>query len=721
MGDTVYFGNIVYASRKLITNTIECLFKSEPITITCDLVVEGTITGTYTVPPARIITIAQSGAQFNNFPDALAHASTLNPTAGNSVLIKGAPGTYFVNDTLMWPGYVDFTGQNGNIIIVITNPTKNIIEFQPGVVVIERLMVSGALNACGYVSNVPGIVQLLWCQVFGCDIGIHSDGVGSFIRIVTSGTPGTVNTFAQAINNGQISVVSTLCKNASIGYVIESGGHARFIDSIVEDTTIGFDIRDGTCEMSSCHMFNCGTGIKCSTGAQVIGTEFNAFDCTVDLETSNDIISCTLGNSRMDESKLVLADESLTSLNINDEQGKDKYYGSATVLETQQIDLFGAAEAGTQMPNRAIFQDDGQNTPIGFALNFVNSLGKYATIPNDGSMTFNNSYSLEFWFKPTMGNNNTQYLFYKASSFFVAYIKTSGQLYFYAWGIGYTTSNTGVNTVLNNQRNYITFVMDTVASEVRIYINNKLNTSKNFVGSPLNSANPIYIGNNSSLSSYYYTSAVVDEINFWNKSLNTAEIATHYNGGKGITNTDTINLMAGYHCNEGSGSVLTDYSGNGNNGTHNSIEYLSGLINATTNSSIGVLAYHFNSDINEELFMNTHLNSGYKSNEAIIPIVRWAPKSTAVGDVVWGLEYTTANPGSVFPTTQIIQATTTTNGTSLEHQETILPSFTTANYQTIIMGRLFRYGTDVADTYPNDVALLGFEFKYVKNKLGSDT
>lgn len=712
-----YFGNIIRASRGLQTNVINPYFKDDGLTINCDVKVNGTISGVV-IPPERIITVAQSGAQFNNFPDALAYASTLNPTASNSVLIRGAPGTYLINDTLLWPGYVDFTGQNGNVIIAITDPNKNVIEFQPGVIVIERLMVSGALNACGYRLSVPGITQLLWCQVFGCNIGVCSDAPGSFIRIVTSGTPGTVGVLGCAENGGQLSVVTSLCKNATTGFTASNGGILRFIDTIVETTTTAFDFNDCVVEMSSCHVFDCGTALKCNTGADVVGTELNTFDCTTDLQTSNDIVRCTLGNSRIDTAKLVLADESLVSLNINDNQGRDKYFGGATVFEIQQIDLFGAGEVGTQVPQRAVIQDDGQNSPVGTALFFEASSQNRVIIPNSGTMVFNASYTIEFWLKPDANTSNIlQYIIYKQGSFYIAYIKSTGQLRLYLWGLAFFTTS----GIIANQRNYIAIVVDDVAKEAIFYINGGIANTVNYSGTLSNSANDVYMGNTSALNVFNYLNAIMGEINFWSKALNPTEVSARYNSGKGLENTDLVNLMAGYHCDEGSGTDLLDYSGNGNNGTHNSIQYVPGLINATTVSTVGVLAWHFDPDTNEELFMNVHPNSGYKVNEAIIPIVRWAPKTNAVGDVVWGFEYSIAGPGSAFPTTTVIEATTSAPGTALTHTETSLPSFTTSDYRNMILGRLFRNGSAPGDTYPDDVALLGFEFKYVKNKLGSDT
>ena len=689
--------------------------------------VTGNVTGNLTgivfgsANPARVISIAQSGGMFNNFPDALAHAATLNPVAGNSVLIRVSPGTYIVHDTLQWPGYVDLTSDNANTIIAITNPNKNVIEFQPGVTIIDRLMVTGATNAAGFVRKTPGNATLLFCQVFGCQTGIHSDGAGSFMRLVTSGSPGGVDTFALATNGGQIGTSTILVRLCTTGIKAESGGIVRLIDTIVEECGTAFHINDSVAEFSSCHVFDCGNGIVARTGSDINGAEYNAFDCTIDLDVAADVTYCKLSNTKIDENKLIIGDESKVSLNINDSEGRDKYYGGATTFNIQQIDLFGAGAAGTKAPILAIFQDDGNNTPIGNAIQFTASSNPRITIPHNAAMDFSGSFSVDFWTIPySSGTNAINWYISRRNTIDLYYNKNNGILYFNIAGVGNTRTSSGA--LINGQRQHIAVTYDNSTGIASIYINGSLVVENTFTGTPTNGAFPMSIGNRWSPNVFYAVEGEMDELNFWDKALDETEIATHYNNNNGIVNSNTANIMAGYHFDEGSGTTATDYGPNSLNGAFSgTIAYVNGLVNATTSATTGVLAYHFNSSLDNELFFNLHPDAGYKAGENIFPVIHWAPKSTDIGDVMWGFEYTICVPGQAAPLTQVITGTTATDGTSLKHLSTELPPFTLTDYTSTIMGRLFRAGSNVADTYPGTTALLGCELKYVTNKLGSDT
>ncbi len=683
----------------------------------------GNVTGVLygSANPERVISIAQSGGMFNNFTDALAHATTLNPVSGNSVLIRCSPGTYFVNDTLIWPGYVDFTADNANVIIVITDPTKNVIEFQPGVSIVDRLMVTGAANACGFVRNTPGNATLLFCQVFGCDIGIHCENTDSFMRLVTTGSPGGLNVFASVSNNGQIDTSTVLTRNCVTGMKAEGTGKLRMIDTIMEVCGTAFDLSNCTAEISSCHAFDCGVGINVGTDGFIEGAEYNAFNCTTDLIVAADVNFCRLGNTKIDENKLVIGDETKVSLNINDAEGRDKYYGGATTFNIQQIDLFGAGAAGTKAPMLSIFQDDGNNTPIGNALQFTASSNPRVTIPHNAAMDFSGDFSIDFWVVPySSGNSYYHWYISRRNCIDVYYYKFTGVLYFNIAGVG--NMITSSNSLINGQRQHIALTYDNTTKEAVVYINGTLVANNTFTGNPTNGAFPMNIGNRWSPNVFYAVEGEMDEVNFWNKPLSQIEVNAQYNNGNGIVNTNTADLIMGYHFDEGAGTTATDYGINSLDGTHNgTINFVPGLVNATTSATTGVLAYHFNADLDNELFFNLHPDAGYKDGENIFPIIHWASKTSDLGDVMWAFEYTVAEPGSAAPVTQVITGVTSVDGTALKHISTQLPAFTVTDYRSIIMGRLCRIGSHVNDTYPGSVALLGAELKYVKNKLGSDT
>lgn len=670
----------------------------------------------------NIITVGQSlNADFQNIPDALLKAKERLLEGYGKVLIKFSPGFYYINDTLSWPANVNCSSDNSEVIIIMTDPNKNIIEFEAGDAVLDRIILTGATNGAGFVKNTSGNGSLMFCQVVNCKYGIICDGATSYMRVATSGTLGNMDTFLTVRNNGLVNTTVLAIYNVLTAIRLESGGQAHSFNVTIEDTTTGMSVNDGTLYINACQCFNTTNALTVETNGRVEGAELNCFGCTNDLNTSNDIDYCRIGNCRLDETKLNIADESLVSLNITDSAGRDKYYGGATSFEIQQINIFGASAVGTRPPQLSLFQDDGNNSPVGHSVEFTNTSIERVSIPSNPNLNFHSGdYTVEFWFNAQSGGSST-YNWYlsRQSSIDIYHYKPNNSMYVSLSGLG---SLSLLNIIMLNNRYHFILTYDSVAKEAIAYIDGVEITRNTFTGTPTNISTPTFIGNRFATNLFYQTKGVVDEMNFWSKTFTLADVATSWNNGNGISNTNTTDLMAGYHFDEGSGTTAFDYGVNGINGTLDAgITYVDGLINATTSATTGVIAYSFDSDIDNELFFNVHPDAGYKNNEPIIPVIHWSVNDTTVGDVVWSMELTTAIPNSTFPITTVLSTTTSTTGTAKEHLITELPSFTVPVYNSIIMARLFRNGINVADTYPEDAFLLSVSFKYVKNKLGSDT
>jgi hypothetical protein len=115
----------------------------------------------------------------------------------------------------------------------------------------------------------------------------------------------------------------------------------------------------------------------------------------------------------------------------------------------------------------------------------------------------------------------------------------------------------------------------------------------------------------------------------------------------------------------------------------------------------------------------------WKVGTAIYPHVHYAPTTANTGTILWQLDYywlgfNAAASGA--PTT--IQASTTPAqgspmGTAWKHMINAFPAITPGvqNISSIIMFRLFRDPT--ADTYPDDVALMGFDVHFEIDSFGS--
>ena len=106
--------------------------------------------------------------------------------------------------------------------------------------------------------------------------------------------------------------------------------------------------------------------------------------------------------------------------------------------------------------------------------------------------------------------------------------------------------------------------------------------------------------NGSSFRSYF--SGGIDEVAVWNESLSNAEILALYNGGAGrdaATNgggySSKANLKGYWKFNEGSGSTVSDASGNGKNGTRHGATWSTG---SHTQAQPGPLTFNAGTQLN---------------------------------------------------------------------------------------------------------------------------
>jgi len=73
--------------------------------------------------------------------------------------------------------------------------------------------------------------------------------------------------------------------------------------------------------------------------------------------------------------------------------------------------------------------------------------------------------------------------------------------------------------------------------------------------------------------------------------------------------------------------------------------------------SQGIYTWGFDDNIEEELFFEVQLPHGYAPGTDIKPHIHWAPVGAGTGNVVWGLEYTTVNVGSVIGNSTLLTVT----------------------------------------------------------------
>ena len=138
--------------------------------------------------------------------------------------------------------------------------------------------------------------------------------------------------------------------------------------------------------------------------------------------------------------------------------------------------------------------------------------------------------------------------------------------------------------------------------------------------------------------------------------------------------------------------------------------------------SAGVYTYLFDPAVDEQLFFTFVLLAGYTEAKGIYPFVEWKPTSIAASaKVIWGLEYSWQNPALEFSNTTLIYTTGSTNN---KQNELIITEFgkvagAAAVIGSVLLCRVFRAASEIADTYADDAALIGTGIYYQKDTLGS--
>lgn len=135
--------------------------------------------------------------------------------------------------------------------------------------------------------------------------------------------------------------------------------------------------------------------------------------------------------------------------------------------------------------------------------------------------------------------------------------------------------------------------------------------------------------------------------------------------------------------------------------------------------STGVYSYYFDPDKTEELFFVVQMPHSWKEGTDISPHVHWSAETDVGSDkVTWGLEYTWSNIGSTFSNTTIITNSdpdpTVGTVTAYEHAMTDIGTIvgTGQTVSSLLICRVFRDGSNSADTYPNDAVLFEIDFHY---------
>ena len=153
---------------------------------------------------------------------------------------------------------------------------------------------------------------------------------------------------------------------------------------------------------------------------------------------------------------------------------------------------------------------------------------------------------------------------------------------------------------------------------------------------------------------------------------------------------------------------------------------LRGVANAPTLTALtgSLLVYGFaGAGADEMLYGSMEMQHDYKEGTDIHPHVHWCPLANSTGDVVWQVEYATANANTAFGTavTSIVTASVTASTLALTNYLTDLSAITGSGMKVgmLFTFRIFRSAGYAGDTFPGNAGLLQFGYHYETTGLGS--
>lgn len=146
-----------------------------------------------------------------------------------------------------------------------------------------------------------------------------------------------------------------------------------------------------------------------------------------------------------------------------------------------------------------------------------------------------------------------------------------------------------------------------------------------------------------------------------------------------------------------------------------------------TFTDANIYVVRFTATQDDTVYGSIQLSHGYKIGTTLKPHVHFAPMTAAAGantNVVWQFSHSAARIGAIFPGSTTVNVTNSLEGiTQYNHRIVSLGdiSGTGLTESSVIAFRLARLGSDAADTYNADVAVMGLDLHYEIDRPGSDT
>ncbi len=134
-----------------------------------------------------------------------------------------------------------------------------------------------------------------------------------------------------------------------------------------------------------------------------------------------------------------------------------------------------------------------------------------------------------------------------------------------------------------------------------------------------------------------------------------------------------------------------------------------------------IYATRFNNSVTDELYGGFELQHDYYEGSEMYLHIHWSPDTAGTGNVVWGVDYSFAALGQVFPAPVAQTVTVPAPGVLNQH---VAHDLATINGFGLQIGaqcafRIYRLGGDPADTYAGNCFLHTVGVHYAADTLGS--
>jgi len=143
-------------------------------------------------------------------------------------------------------------------------------------------------------------------------------------------------------------------------------------------------------------------------------------------------------------------------------------------------------------------------------------------------------------------------------------------------------------------------------------------------------------------------------------------------------------------------------------------------------SALGNLyTLEFDPSTEEDVYLFAQLPHSWKEGSEIRPHVHWINNRSGSGNIVWGLEYSIANPGvpgGTYPPSTSIEVVSPVPDTQFTHVIAPFPSIDMTGFtlSTILIMRLFRKATDSQDTCTKKIGMLEIDIHFQVDATGSE-